>query len=491
MQGQRILIVDDHQPTVDRIKEYLQSKQYNVLSAANGREALDVLKETLPDLIILDVIMPEMNGFELCEKLRSDVRTKNIPILMLTCKDNVKDEIQGLERGADDYLLKTTGQSKLEAHIRAILRRFGRRPYEPVEESLLHIYCRPLSQIYIQCAGNINTVDMSVNALDVKTANLARLVDRLDHDKHDWRFRAQEIGEQFFDRLIDAHSEIRKVYYMATTAVPIKSDLHIKIVSTREFLRAPVEFLFWDSDYLCLQFPLVRTVEGVVIKKDHISPSFFNNLHSDKIPLKVLLIAANTHPPIDGVDREIKELRQSMATEFDSKGLPVEIEVIKSHEATYENVRNKLYRSPYHVVHYSGHACYNADSAEESALLLWEDDARIGIKPLSASELKVLVQESEIRFFYLSSCLGATTADEQQLLDDDFLGIADALIQAGIPSVLGFRWPVSDQGAVQLAMRFYEMLARDGRLDVSLLEARQFINRDDLTWLSPVLISQK
>jgi CHAT domain-containing protein len=102
-----------------------------------------------------------------------------------------------------------------------------------------------------------------------------------------------------------------------------------------------------------------------------------------------------------------------------------------------------------------------------------------------------LVEKSDIRFFYLSCCQGTATAAQNQLLDDDFLGITDALIQAGVPSALGFRWPVSDQGAVELAVGFYDTLARDGRLDVALLEARKKIDRDDLTWLSPVLIAQK
>jgi CHAT domain-containing protein len=93
----------------------------------------------------------------------------------------------------------------------------------------------------------------------------------------------------------------------------------------------------------------------------------------------------------------------------------------------------------------------------------------------------------------LSCCSGSRTGAPDKLLDDDFLGIADGIIHAGVPSVLGFRWPVSDDGAITLALAFYESLARQGHLDTALLDARREVamqDRDDITWLSPILIMQ-
>ena len=110
---------------------------------------------------------------------------------------------------------------------------------------------------------------------------------------------------------------------------------------------------------------------------------------------------------------------------------------------------------------------------------------------MAVSELKILLKGSRVRFIYLSCCLGAKTADSLKLLDDDFLGLAEGLIQAGVPSVLAFGWPVSD--IETLAIRFYESLASQGRIDTALLPARQEVaahDRDDITWLSPILIMQ-
>jgi len=78
---------------------------------------------------------------------------------------------------------------------------------------------------------------------------------------------------------------------------------------------------------------------------------------------------------------------------------------------------------------------------------------------MAVSELRILLKGSIVRLIYLSCCLGAKTADSLKLLEDDFLGLAEGLIQAGVPSVLAFRWPVSDAGAKTLALRFYESLA--------------------------------
>ncbi|MCP4529548.1 MAG: CHAT domain-containing protein [Aestuariibacter sp.] len=92
----------------------------------------------------------------------------------------------------------------------------------------------------------------------------------------------------------------------------------------------------------------------------------------------------------------------------------------------------------------------------------------------------------------MSSCYGTASGDDAALLDDDFLGLADAVVQAGVPSVLGFRWPVSDDGARKLALAFYRSLLEQGSPEIALWSARceLSIDRNDTTWLSPILIHQ-
>jgi diguanylate cyclase (GGDEF)-like protein len=120
---QKILAVDD-EPDILRLTQYLlESWGYEVASASNGREAIQVAREVAPDLILMDVNMEEMNGLEACEHLKSDYATSFIPVIMLTSQDQVNDKIKGLDRGADDYVIKTVDPLELRARIEMVIRR--------------------------------------------------------------------------------------------------------------------------------------------------------------------------------------------------------------------------------------------------------------------------------------------------------------------------------------------------------------------------------
>lgn len=120
MAGELILIADDEANIYELVKMYLQKDGFKVAIATNGLEALNQIKTVSPDLLILDVMMPEMDGWEVCRRVRAD---SSLPILMLTAKEDVIDKIIGLELGADDYLSKPFEPRELLARVKAILRR--------------------------------------------------------------------------------------------------------------------------------------------------------------------------------------------------------------------------------------------------------------------------------------------------------------------------------------------------------------------------------
>ncbi|MBN1487439.1 MAG: response regulator [Anaerolineae bacterium] len=117
-----ILVVDDNKRNVKLLVSILTPKGYEIASAYNGREALDSVREISPDLILLDVLMPEMDGFEVARVLRSQPETRAIPILMLTALRDMQDKIKGLEAGADDFLSKPFNAIELLVRVRALLR---------------------------------------------------------------------------------------------------------------------------------------------------------------------------------------------------------------------------------------------------------------------------------------------------------------------------------------------------------------------------------
>jgi DNA-binding response OmpR family regulator len=115
-----VLVVDDEPRLADVVRMNLEVEGYRVLTAANGMEALARLTQDLPDLVVLDVMMPEMDGFETLRRIR---QVSSVPVIMLTVRAEEADRIKGLEIGADDYLTKPFSQPELVARIRAHLRR--------------------------------------------------------------------------------------------------------------------------------------------------------------------------------------------------------------------------------------------------------------------------------------------------------------------------------------------------------------------------------
>jgi two-component system KDP operon response regulator KdpE len=117
---ERILIVDDELSILKFVRSNLEDRGYKVISATNGEEALHLIERDLPDLIILDIMMPQTDGLEVCRRLRE---WSQIPIIMLSARGGEKDKVKCLDLGADDYIVKPFGTSELIARIGAVLRR--------------------------------------------------------------------------------------------------------------------------------------------------------------------------------------------------------------------------------------------------------------------------------------------------------------------------------------------------------------------------------
>ena len=121
--ARKILVVDDEAILVDTIAYNLEQAGYRVITAADGASALEAAHRETPDLVILDIMLPEMDGLEVCRLLRRDKNTATTPILMLTARAEEIDKVVGLEVGADDYVTKPFGRRELLARVRALLRR--------------------------------------------------------------------------------------------------------------------------------------------------------------------------------------------------------------------------------------------------------------------------------------------------------------------------------------------------------------------------------
>jgi len=119
----RILVVDDEEDLIELVRYNLEQEGFQVKSAFDGESALKIARQELPDLLLIDLMLPGMDGLELCRSLRSDNRTASIPVIMLTAKSAESDRIVGLELGADDYVVKPFSPRELAARVKAVLRR--------------------------------------------------------------------------------------------------------------------------------------------------------------------------------------------------------------------------------------------------------------------------------------------------------------------------------------------------------------------------------
>ncbi len=118
-----VLVVEDEDALATLLQYNLEKEGYQVALAADGEEALMLVDERLPDLVVLDWMLPKISGIELCRRLRGRSETRNMPIMMLTARGEESDRIRGLDTGADDYVTKPFSMTELAARIRAVLRR--------------------------------------------------------------------------------------------------------------------------------------------------------------------------------------------------------------------------------------------------------------------------------------------------------------------------------------------------------------------------------
>lgn len=133
MNNQRILVVDDDRNICEIIRLYLEKEGFEVIIAYDGQQALELFKEKTPSVVLLDVMMPKMDGFQVCREIR---RVSSIPIMMLTAKGETFDKVLGLELGADDYMVKPFDNKELVARIKAVLRRYD--PKDATDKEIIY-----------------------------------------------------------------------------------------------------------------------------------------------------------------------------------------------------------------------------------------------------------------------------------------------------------------------------------------------------------------
>ena len=196
MTGKRVLVVDDDVKTVELVKLYLNRDGYRVFTAYDGVEALRLAQESHPDLIVLDLMLPGIDGLEVCRTIRNE---SDVPIIMLTAKTTDQDKLTGLDLGADDYVTKPFSPRELAARVRAILRRLpGERGPDEIKYGELTVNFRKREASLAGRPLNLTTVEFKL--LGVLARESGRVFSRA-------QLIEKAFGYDFegFDRTIDVH----------------------------------------------------------------------------------------------------------------------------------------------------------------------------------------------------------------------------------------------------------------------------------------------
>lgn len=491
-----ILVVDDTPDFRHTLIGLLADEGYTVRETRNEGEALDAVLQDAFDFACIDVRLhgedeSDESGASLAMALRAlDPR---IRVILLTRYVRAKQIVRAIRYlGVVDFVDKNTqdwGQQVLQIIAKAKERQEDpdQMTVETLEgATLLSLFLAPGRPLMVRARGSHVCSGSASGALTVDLDRYARKTDIARRDPPNLRFQVEEIGRDLWRGIFTEHPEAERAYVEARAK---GQPLSLLFESTREFLRLPLEFTRSDEpdEYLILQHPLSRFVCGAAPKREAISPRMLARTSE----LRILLIASNTEPPIGGVDIEVRSLRDYLQSQ---DCIPVKVSFLPTELATYRRVQTELKKGNYDIVHYAGHGHYKEDSPEESSLYFWTGENKCGdVVPMKATELKMLLGQSQARLLYMSSCYGATTGGKATLLDDDFLGLGDAVVQAGVPSVLSFRWSVSDRGACKMALAFYRSLLDQGSPEIALWIARRdlaALDRNDATWMSPILIHQ-
>jgi two-component system, sensor histidine kinase and response regulator len=200
MSDQTILIVDDEERNIKLLKAILSLESYKLKGAASGEEALQQIAESRPDLVLLDVMMPGLDGFEVCRRIRQDEKTRIIPVVMVTALREKEHRIRAIEAGADDFISKPVDQTELILRVKSLLRiktyhddllksyselaqmNLQLKELEKIKEGLTHMIIHDLNSPLMAISGNIQLVLMDKKELSEKHARFMQACLNQCHD---------------------------------------------------------------------------------------------------------------------------------------------------------------------------------------------------------------------------------------------------------------------------------------------------------------------
>ncbi len=349
----RILVVDDSLTIRMQIKDLLEANGFEVLLAENGLECLKILEKQRPDVILLDIIMPEMDGIEVCGRIKADERRKDIPVLILTNVTDVENKVRGLNAGADDYITKPFSVEELVARVGSVIR----------TKSILE-----------QLKEEVRFRRDAENRL--RKAN-----EKLEESSGELKERMTELEQS--KKIIEEKSKLLEALSTHDALTGLHNRLHMEVVVGREFERAQrygtdLSFLMLDLDF----FKNINDSYGHAFG-DFVLSEFASDLKNhvrDSDALfryggeEFLVVLSNTD--MDGARRAAEKIRRRLETKtYDSK----DRSIIVSVSIGISSVRDHQPTSVEEVLSFADNALYQAKAEGRNRVCVYHADT---IEPL-------------------------------------------------------------------------------------------------------------
>jgi CheY-like chemotaxis protein len=513
MANLNVLIIEDLPRWQSLFKSLLKkiNKNVNVNSAYNQAEAESYFENNTYDLIILDLKIPLNNldknfgtsiNLDLLNKIRKSYRNKLCGIIITSAygeisivKDSLRlNKVYNFFEKGDTFDNSLFTQNLKEAIFQSRLWQI-----EEIVNNRYQLTIHLNKDSIIGCevvhGTNISASHMLDRPKNFNCDEFARRGDNLNiflstsEGLQRWRPEAKAIGKEIYEQLFSERAFLENLY-KAQSNTKSTNDLWIRLNGSANTLGVPFELMHNNLDYLSHQHIFTRSLTGYNIPHKKTFHLFLKDLEKSNETLRILIAGSNCDGLIPQVDAEIEILKAEITDSLNNLGINFKVEPLLTEEASYEKVSEALRSGNYHIFHFCGHGDFVNQMPENSGI--WLLDKTGMPKKLGAAQLNLLTQNSNLQFIFLNCCLSAGTAD--RIGSGDFYGVFEALVRAGVPSALGYRWTVLDKSALQLARKFYQKLWRSFSPGESLYYARQEIKFEqglnDETWASPVLLMQ-
>jgi CheY-like chemotaxis protein len=514
-----ILYVDDNPTDRELYRAHLEHAGFSVNAVGNGQEALAAIFRRRPDLIILDYRLVGVTGAELTRQLRENPAARDIPILVYTNFASDKLYVEADDSGANDLLEKGVSHDRLIRKVRSMLSS-SRRPAGHVVMTLT-----TGSVTRFEFGGSMTrSWEGGPMRLDRPRFNkdMADLAESI-YEYHDhwlellnvgdreraaeyierrrgWRRQATDKGRDVYKAILQSDPDF--LLQWGALSEPFLLNAPERV--TLRF-RGPVEDLVLPFELIndgqglpwSVRHPVSRQISNASTSGDTWR-SFLAKRRGQSI--RALLLAGD-----EAATGEVQQVAERLRTHCGDLGVGIDITPSDlSRPATLEDAEEWLGQKSHDLVHYAGHGVFHTKAPELSYLVFRRQDGGPG--KLTTIGLHRLLTGSRVQFLYLSCCCGAEIGDPAVLGVNSFVGLIHAAVLAGVPSVLGYRWPVVGVSAERFAASFYEGITRiPSSLEYAALLARREVFEAaekynsagrweeggwDDAWFSPILIVQ-